>query len=339
MRKTDLAASDAVEQEESIQVDMDAKDGEGITRRPARGSVIKPKSQQSDFNVDEWEQKNRHVKKRLAQQARSFNQQMADQEAEHKRQLAIRDARLDKLERGGQTDDQADAAHQKVMDEFEAKIAAAQEEGDSKLVASLTRAMSTSDAKFWSEKTARATGSTAKIDANKNGGAAGDGTQARASVIQPSKEGQKWAKANEDWFDDKTDRTCVAARAFANALYKDKIDAGEDKDEAEFYEEIRKEVEKRFPELETVSTLKSRRQDPDDDDDDDDVQQRQRQEVRRPTSLSIPDRGDATKNRGNRLATITAAEQREMKKVGLDPLNNKHVMQYVRERNQMEQEA
>lgn len=336
MRKTDLAASDAVEQEESIQVDMDAKEGEGVTRRPARGSVIKPKSQQSDFNVDEWEQKNRHVKKRLAQQARSFNQQMADQEAEHKRQLAIRDARLDKLERGGQTDDQADATHQKIMDEFEAKIAAAQEEGDSKQVASLTRAMSTADAKFWSEKTARATGGAAKVDAAK----AADGAQARAAtVIQPSKAGQKWAKANEDWFDDKTDRTCVAARAFANALYKDKIDAGDDKDEDEFYEEIRKEVERRFPELETVSTLKSRRQDPDDDDDDDDVQQRREPAARRSASISIPDRGDASKNRTNRLATITAAEQREMKKVGLDPLNNKHVMQYVRERNQMEQEA
>lgn len=344
MRKNNLAAGDPVEQEERIEVNLDGKEGENITRHPSRGSVQRPRNQEDD-RITEWEQKSRKVQKRLVQQARSFEQRQAEQQAEFNRQLALRDDRIARLERGGQTDDQAEAAHQKVMDDFEAKIAAAQEEGDSAKVAKLTREMSTVDSKFWAAQTAKATGGAAKVDTTKN--ADGTPVRAAATVIQPSKAGQKWAKANEEWFDDKTDRTHVAARAFANALYKDKIDAGDDKDEDEFYEEIRKEVEKRFPEIETTSTLKGQQRrgadlgDDDDDDDDEDggVNDRQRQQQRRPASLSLPNRGDPSKNRANRLATITSAEQRQMKAVGLDPANNKHVMQYIASRNELEQDA
>lgn len=355
MSKRNHAAAEAGEHEERIEVNLDAKDGEQVTRRPARGSVTRSKSDDgTEARMSDWEQRSRHVKKRLVQQARAFNQQIADQQAEFQRQLAIRDDRLAKLERGGDAGTADEAAHQKVMDDFEAKIAAAQEEGDSAKVAKLTREMTTADSKFWSAQTAKQTGGSGG-GKNNEGGGAGNGAAPAAKVLQPTKAGVAWAKANAEWFDDPTDRNHLAAKAFANALYKDKADEGDDRDDPAFYEEIRKEVERRFPEIETVSTMRgARRADPDDDDDDDDDEvttderddgaltptaRRVRDEPRRPSSISLPNRGDKDKHRGNRLATITGAEQKQMRAVNLDPTNNKHVMQWIESRNAMEQEA
>lgn len=348
------SAITAGEHEERIEVNLDAKDGEQVTRRAVRGAAPRSKNDDgTEARMSDWEQRSRHVKKRLIQQARAFNQQIADQEAEFKRQLAIRDDRLARLERGGDNTSTDEAAHQKVMDDFESKIAAAQEEGDSAKVAKLTREMSTADSKFWAVQTAKQTGGTGggKGAEGANGGGAGGGVQA-PKVLQPTKAGVAWAKANAEWFDDPTDRNHVAAKAFANALYKDKADEGDDREDPEFYEEIRKEVERRFPEIETVSTMRgARRADPDDDDDDDDdddagneerddtARDRRREAPRRPSSLSLPNRGDKDKSRSNRLATITGAEQKQMRAVGLDPANNKHVMQWIDSRNSMEAEA
>lgn len=355
MSRKNHAAAEAGEHEERIEVNLDAKDGEQITRRPARGSVVKPRNDRND-DIREWEQKSRKVQKRLVQQARSFNQQIADIQAENQRQLALRDDRIAKLERGGDNTTADDVAHAKVMDGFEEAIAAAQEEGDSRKVAKLTREMTQADNKFWAAKTAKATGGTGgkgNEDAGKGAGAGG-GVQQPKSLV-PTKAGVAWAKANAEWFDDPTDRTHVAARAMANALYKEKADDGDDRDDPEFYEEIRREVAKRYPEIETVSTVKGGRiGDPDDDDDededdddvsteerDDDARDRRRETkpARRAASLSLPNRGDPKHNRANRLATITSAEQRTMRAVGLDPDKNKDVMAFLNSRNEMDASA
>lgn len=322
MRRHNLAADGEQETGETILVDTSAKEGEQVTRRAPRAAKTNGVSAN-----EEWVEKSRKVQKRLVQQARAFEQRTAEREAEFNRQLALRDERITRLERGGDATPTDEAAHAKVMDEFEKKIAEAQELGDSAGVAKLTRQMTEADGRYWAAKTSKATGAAAKAD-----------TAAAAKVaptqITPSPAGQKWAKANTEWWDDTTDRTHVAARAFANALYKDKVDQGDDRDDPEFYEEIRQELAKRFPEIETISTTggKRRQADPDDEDEDeDDVQQ---QPVRRAPSLSMPNRGDIDRSRPNRLATITGADQRLMKSVGLNPNDNKHVLQFLASRNE-----
>lgn len=355
MPKINHAAADAGEHEgETIEVDLSAKDGEQVTRRQAR-SAPTPKDRGNGFDAAEWEQKNRHVKKRLAQQARAYNQQRAEDQAEFNRQLALRDERLAKLERGGETVNTDEAAHQKVMDQFEESIAAAQEEGDSRKVARLTREMTQADTKFWAAVTAKQVGGGGG-KGNETGAGAGGGTTTvkQPTTLQPTKAGVAWAKANAEWFDDPSDRTHVAARAFANALYKDKTDDGDDRDDPEFYEEIRQEVKKRFPEIETVSTMSRRSELGDDDElDDDDVtteerdqaardKRRRERETRPPArarSLSLPNRGEPDRLTRNRNATITGAEQRAMRAVNLDPSNNKHVLQWIESRNAMEADA
>lgn len=345
MPKINHAAADAGEHEgETIEVDLTAKDGEQVTRRQARTAAA-PNSRDRERNEkNEWEEKSKHVQKRLRQQARVFNQQRAEDQAEFNRQLAIRDERLAKLERGGDTTNTDDAAHQKVMDGFEEAIAAAQEEGDSRKVAKLTREMTQADSKFWAAKTAKATGGSG---GKGNEGAGAGTTQPTPKTLQPTKAGMTWAKANKEWFDDPSDRMHVAARAFANALYKDKTDDGDDRDSPEFYEEIRQEVKKRFPEIETVSTMRRDAELGDDDDeldeDDDAPPPRQRERETRPTtrarSLSLPNRGEPDRFTRNRNATITSAEQRQMRAVNLDPSNNKHVLQWIESRNAMDADA
>lgn len=330
MPRNTLAADGEQENGETILVDSDAKEGQQVTRRAPRTAARPVK----DDTTDEWATRSKAVQKRLAKQARAFDQRLADVQAENQRELAARDERIARLERGGgdtQTTDEA--AHARVMDDFEKKIAEAQELGDSAAVAKLTRQMTEADGKYWAAKTTKQAGT----DPNAGRQAAAAKTPAPNGVA-PTKEGQKWANANKGWFDDKHDPICVAARALSNALYKEKMDDGEDRDDPQFYEDIRREVAKRYPELETVSTHASRGGDDDEDEDDDEVEERRQpvREVRKAPSVSLPNRGDPLRSRPNRLATITSAEQRLMRQVNLDPNNNKHVLQWLESRNEMD---
>ena len=153
LSESSLAAEDG-EQETGIQVDLDSDDpGKSVTRvRQSRAPAAKQPP------LDSYQQRmSRDMKKRMARLEGSFNQKLAEQQAEFQRQLAERDKRLEALKRGDSDAPGADdAAHEKAMEELQAKLIEAQESGNSAEVARLTRQMTTLDGKFWASKAAKA---------------------------------------------------------------------------------------------------------------------------------------------------------------------------------------
>jgi hypothetical protein len=305
-----------------IAVDLDAEDGKAVVRQKPRSAT--PKPTEGRYNPDAL---SKEMKKRLERQARGFNQQIADQQAAHQRELAEIRGRLDKLSVNREDVPAGDdAAHSEAMEKLQADLEEAQERGDSKAVAKITRDMSSLEGKYWAAKASKA-----GVQENRNGQQ--QAAAQPAAQTKPTKAGAKWAKANADWWNDTTDPTACGARALANSLYATFKADGDDIESDELYEKIRKEVQKRFPEVQTFSTLRSRQSQLDDDDDpetagDDDPAPQNR---RGPPSL--PNRGDVPRRQN--LQTLTQADIATMRQVNLDPNNNKHVLQFIRSKQEV----
>jgi hypothetical protein len=315
-------SADRSDDEGTIEVNMDAAADSQVTRR---GSV-KPDAASRDPD-DIWADRSKKVQKRIAGMKRQFDQELANREAEFNRQLALRDERLNALEgkRSGVSGD--DAAHEAAQNALQAQIEAAQEEGDSKKVAALMRQMSTADAQYWSAKTSKQLG---------NGAQPGTTTAAAAKPAArvPTKAGLAFTKANSDWWDD-TDDTSREARAYANSLHTKMLADGDlDPETPEYFEEIRRKVQKRFPEIETVSAVKRRAAADDAGDDEEAPARETRLKDRGQAPTNFANRGDNANQRPRNVKVLTGAEQRAMRAVGMDPNNNKHVMAYVQSMNE-----
>lgn len=319
---------------EQIDVDLDAADATKAVIRTR--NTVKPakagKDKELEFN--NWADRSKKVQRRINTMQRTFDQQRAEDQALHQRELADLRSRLDGLTRTDPTGNTDEQAHERAMDALQAKLEEAQERGDSKEVAALTRQMSQLDGKFWAAQTAKQTGATAAADK-------GNGKDTRPAAVttqqgpKPTKAGIAWAKANTDWWDDKDDEIAVSARAAANGIYAKLLADGEDPQLPEFYERIRKQIAKRFPELDVVSTLTHESGERDEDDDPD---RRHRDPVRRAASLQMPNRGEPAP-RNSRSQTLTGADQRTMKSVGLDPSKNSHVIEFLKSKNDLEANA
>jgi hypothetical protein len=322
-------AGDGGEQETGIQVDLDGKDGGTVSRARPRATA-KPKSWAEASN-----DKSKDVKRRIARIEGRFNQQLAEQEARHQRQIQDLTDRVNKPAKGDQVDTD-EAAHETAMAKLQQDLEDAQERGDSKAVAAISRAMSVAEGKYWAARTTKQTQG-ASENATREA-AARAATAAKGSERQPTKAGVAWAKLNAEWWNDTVDETACDARSYANTVHKRMLDEGEgDPETPEYFERIGAMVRKRFPEIEVKSAGGKRRPAADPDDDDsvpgDDPDAVDTQQRRAPARL--PDRGEAP--RGSRLAHLTQADIRTMREVNLDPNNNKHVLEFVKSKREVEE--
>jgi hypothetical protein len=332
-------ASDSGEQETGIQVDLDSDDPKkSVTRvRPRAAATNKPRN---------WGQEradtSKEVKKRLDRIQRTFQQQRAEDQAEFQRQLAERDKRIEALARGGSDAPSADdAQHQTQMDALQEKLIDAQERGDSREAAKITREMSTLDAKFWAAKAAKAgvVDKTNQSGTDKPAAATGGAAAGR----QPTKAGVAWAKANGDWWNDTVDEIAIDARAYATSIHQRKLRDGEDPEDPQYFEEIGQMVKRRFPELDVKAAVRRRAanqiDDPDEaDGEDETLDMAEHRNPRRAAPPSLPNRGAVPRGSRN-IQTLSHNDIRTMKEVGLNPDDNKHVVEFLRSKNEVEAES
>lgn len=335
MSESSLAA-DPGEQETGIRVDLDSDDPKTqVTRaKPRAAASPRPKNWGA-----ERADTSREVKKRIARIESRFNQQLAEQQAEFQRQLAERDKRIDGMRPTSEATSSDDQAHETAMAKMQADLEDAQERGDSKAVAKITADMSRAEGRFWAMKAAKQ-GVTDKT--NDKGTAPTTQTTTQPAKTQPTKAGVAWAKANGDWWNDTHDDVATDARNYANSIFQRKRADGEDHEDPAFYEEIGALVRKRFPELEVKSAMRSqRRDDADDDYDEGDVPADQDDRVhrnpRRQAPPQMPNRGDVP--RGQRLQQLTRDDIKTMREVGMNPDDNKHVVQFLRSKVETEADA
>jgi hypothetical protein len=319
LTESSLAAADSGdEQETGIQVDLDSDDPSKAVQRqkPARAVGPKPKNWHEDRA-----ETSKAVKKRLDRMARSYDQRFAEQQAEFQRQLAERDKRIDAFSRGGEATSDVDKAHELAMEKFQADLEDAQERGDSKAVSKITAEMARAEGRYWAQKAAKQ-----GVDDKPNERAAP--AQTAAQTPRPTKAGVAWAKANADWWNDTVDEIATDARAFANSMHARKQREGDDPEDPAYFEEIGAAVRRRFPELD-VKTVSGKRGQIDEGED-----EGLHRNPRREAPPIIQDRGAAPKGRG--LRSVTHADISGMRAVGLDPNNNKHVMQWLQSGQEVE---
>jgi hypothetical protein len=261
--------------------------------------------------------------KRIAKLESNWNQRFAEAQAEHQRQLADRDKIINGLKPGAESTD--DAAHEKALADLEAALTEAQERGDSKEVAKITRQMTDLNGKFWAAKAAKA----GVVDKPNTPPAAATTPNAGG----PTKTSLAWA-AKQDWWRDTTDDTAVLARQMASNLLAAKLAEGGDKDDPLLFEEIGDEIRKRFPELTVGRVVAKKRKEPDDFDEADGEDETP---AGRAPPPMLPNRGEP--GRRQELTHLTQADIATMRQVNLDPNNDKHVVQFLRSKNEVEAEA
>lgn len=327
---------------EEITVDLDQSDAsKAVTRTRNRGSINarggKGKNGKAGDDVDDWAEKSKEVQKRIGRVTRSFEQQMADQEARHQREIAAVREEMGRLNGRREEPTNDDAAHERKMDQLEAEYQAALEEGDSAKAAKKQREMSRVEAEYWAKKTnAAVQGSSEAGGAGKDKGATPTDKRGEPGTgrYAPTKQGLDWANANNHWWNSKSDEDGEAATAYANTLFRRLIDEGEDKNSPAFYEAIGEKVAKRFPELHVQVRLGKRR--PADDDEGDEAGSDRGFDPDRRGRAPVVNGGDSTGNpaprHGPGVRTLNNADQKTMRAMGLDPANNKHVMTFLREK-------
>jgi hypothetical protein len=310
-------ASDGEGQETGIEVDMDASDDKAVTRTPP-SSKARPAGSARE---QAWMDKSKDVQKRMSRMQRSFDQRMADQEASFQRQLGLQREEFLKARPTSDTAvDGDEVKHDAAMALLQEVLEAAQERGDSKAVAKATADMSTANAKFWSAKTQKMTGAPTKVT---------PAVQQKA----PTQAGKRWTDANTEWWNDITDTDSASARGMANNLHAKFISEGSNPDTDEHYEKIRKLIAKRFPEVSTVTTFK--KADPGDEDGGEDGGDAN--EGRRVVKANLPNRGTNQPRRN--VQTLTKQDIATMRAVNLDPNSNKAVVEFLKQKNLIEDEA
>ena len=326
----EASAADAGDdqQETGIRVDLDADDAKAVTRTKLRTPAKEKNWGQERADTS------KEVKKRIDRIARGFDQRLAEQQAEHQREIADLRASMGKLKPGSDAASTDEAAHQKAMDALQAELEEAQERGDSKAASTITRKMGAAEAKFWADKTAAQTqgaSDNATRDAGKANGSAkpANGAGGRA----PTKAGVAWAEANGQWWNDKFDELAIDARAYANSIHHRMLADGEhDPETPEYFERIGTLVRKRFPEIEVKSLGRARRRNADLDGDFDEADDPDAQPARRAAAATLPNRGAA--GRTQDLRTLNRADIATMRSVNLNPDNDKHVVQFLRSKQE-----
>lgn len=335
--------------ETEISVDLSESDGSKAVQRRAKpespadiaSSVRDDQAGGRDGNYSPLERNMfRRMNRFQKNITKQFDQKLADQEARHQQELTALRSRYEgvSVERGGDTE--AASAHERAMKGLEEKLAAANEKGDSAEAARLTMEIVKADGAYH----AKLTGTKQRADTS--GAAATPQTQRQApATTGPTTYGSRFILANEDWWDDPD---YVVEKGAASTLFIELTQHdGLEANSPELYREIAKRLKAKFPNLPVVNAKRR----PDEDlgfDDPEDLDEpegntRDRdQPRRRAPAAAMQDRGESGQRRqrgGNDRRSLTPQELDTMKKVGLNPENDKDVIQFMREANAMEASA
>lgn len=343
--------------EREISVDLSEGDpSKAVSRRNARSDIAAQVRDDDDRGGSaggkQRTKTEQELFKRMTRMQRSmtkqFNQQLADSEARHQREIAA-------LRGSGATgvsidrdQQQLKDAHEKAMAELEKQLADANEKGDSAAAAKITAQMIKADGEYHAKLSQTAVRRDAGgADPNAGAGAGADAGGKRAAGPTPA--GSRFILANEDWWEDPEFEVekAAASTIFLRLINEEGFTSNSD----ETFKEVGKRLKAKFPNLDIkVAGGKKVDQDADggaddlgeggpgdgDDDEDEEAQQQQRT-TRRAASARIADRGNAgNRNNGNRR-TLTTEEIKTMRSVGLNPDNDKDVISFLREAVALEQ--
>jgi hypothetical protein len=332
--------------ETRISVDMNAADPDkAVTRTSPKDIAAQVRD---DADTDRPRSKaEKELFKRMGRLERNltrqFDQQRADDEARHQRELSELRDQVKKVQVDRTGDDAADAAHDTAINALKDKLMAAHEKGDSQAAADITLQISKLDAQFWAKKAAAAGVTTRETTtaATDTGKGAHPTNQQQRAGKGPTAAGSRFITANEEWWDDPA---FEAEQSTANTIYLRLVEKeGFDPKSDETFKEIAKQVKAKFPKLD----IRAGRDDAgpgDDDDDDDEARQQERQtqgqgRQRRAAAANVQDRGPANERNRGATRTLTAEERKTMEACRLDPNNDRDVVQFLREAAAMEASA
>lgn len=332
------AGAEDQQRETPITVDLANADPKAaVTRTKPRGEAVRTTTDDEGSETD----LTLGMRRRIAKMKRSFDQQLADQQALHQRELASLRGEVDRMsvQRVGADDAAADeAAHERDMAALQTKLEEAQEKGESKEVARLTREMSTADAKYWAKKTQQTLNP--EGDTNKDTRRrtrtddAGADPAAGATTVQNTA-ARRWTEANELWWEDEE---FAAERGAANGIHNSLIKEGSDPKTDAHYVEVTRRLQKKFPKLAIempASVARRRLADELGDRDDVDDEETGKGTRRRSPVRSTGGTGDDAQASRNRLdVQLDAQDQATMRAIGLDPRNDKHVLQFAQSKRE-----
>jgi len=331
-----------------IRVDMNAADPDKAVTRTSPKDIAAGVRDDADTDTRQPRTKaEKELFKRMGRLERNltrqFDQQRADDEARHQRELSELREQVKKVQVDRTGDDAADAAHETAINALKDKLMAAHEKGDSQAAADITLAISKLDAQFWAKKAQAAgvtTRETTSTDPNK--GATKTNQQQRAGK-GPTAAGSRFITANEDWWDDPA---FEAEQSTANTIYLRLVEKeGFDPKSDETFKEIARQVKAKFPDLDIHAGRDDPAPGPGDGDDDDDEESRQQQRTqgqgrqRRAAAGNLQDRGPANNRNSGGTRTLTPEERKTMEACRLDPNNDRDVVQFLREAAAMEASA
>lgn len=345
MAENNQARAERRAPETEISVDLSESDGKkAVTRRTKVPDIAENVRDDQEGASRQYSPTERNMFRRLSRHQRNitkqFDQKLADQEARHQREMTELRTQYEgvSVERGGDT--AAASEHERAMKALEDKLAAANEKGDSAEAARITAEMIKADGAYH----AKLSGAKQRDD---TAGAAAARTVpvVKPASTGPTPAGSRFILANEDWWEDPD---FALEKQYASTIYlKLMNDEGYEANSDETFEEVARRLKEKFRDLPVVAGRR-RKADPDDLEggeygDDAEGQDRNSGENRRraPTA-AMQDRGQTTQRRqrgGNSLRSLTGKEIETMRKVGLNPDNDKDVMQFVREAAAMEESA
>jgi len=330
--------------ETEISVDLSESDGtKAVTRRekPTNIAANVRDDREGGDSPKRYSDAERHMFSRLTRYQRKiskeFDQKLADQEARHQQELTAIRKQYEGVSVERQGDAEAASTHEKAMKALEEKLAAANERGDSIEAARITKEMIQADGAYHAKLAG------AKQRADTGGGTQQAPTQRQqgAKGAGPTPAGSRFILANEEWWEDPdfTVEKAAASAIYLQLLNDEHMEANDD----ETFKEVGRRLKAKFPDLPVVGVKRGRQADPGDDDegdDEDDISRGNEPHRRRAPAASLQDRGRPSNQRqnGNRR-TLTAHEIDTMRKVGLNPDNDRDVVQFTREVNSMEASA
>lgn len=322
--------STAADKIHTIEVDTDAADhAKGVTRvdpKAAKGGGVANDGKDTEERLDNWFNKNKYVAKRMARFGnnlrKEFDQQRADDEARHQKELREIREQLHSLKTNSDTAS-TDAAHEAEIAALQAKLEAAIEAGDTKEQARLQTLIARTESAHVEARTK------ALIGANRREEKPETARQTEQNRNAPSKKAAAFI-AQTDWWDDPE---FEAEQAYANRLFaKLTTEEGMDPEDDATYRRINKKLKAKFP------ALKVRDPGELDDDLDDDEEELgaglDGKPSRRAPVTQFRDRGtqQATQRRGTvQLTDDDIATMRAMK---LDPNDNSAVMAFAKARRE-----
>lgn len=342
METNDLAH----EQESSheVYVDVNASDPDkAVTRVPVQRPPRGERQNQGSDDADERRADRKAFAKRFTKIQRSFDQRLANQQAEFNRQLADRDRKIASLEArrvdGGSGDD---AAHEAEINRLTGDLEAALEAGESSKVAKLQAEISRKEAAHWAKKEAKLRGEPAPDTRQQrptNGGKQPKGDEPDDYMPRKGRTPQanKWLRDNEEWLYDEDFKIEQQA---ALMIDKDLDEEGYEANSDDYFVELSQRLLAKFPKLGVVSPKAKKpngKPQVDDDGDDayDDDEPQQRRRV--PPVAMVEDRGESRIKNRRGSTKLTRDQEQTMRAVGLDPSNNKHVLTYLQEAGQIEE--